>query len=196
MKPIHLNLASRPFRDYRPVYAAVVIMALLTALLALYNVDTYLLYRTETRTTRGNIAKLDEQLAVEKRATDTLNQQLRGIDLKLLASQTEFANTQLAERAFSWSELLDRLERVLPPDVRLQSVMPTFSKDGLVHLSMTLTAKTGQGLSATINRFNGDPRFANAFPNNETNETLNGAGGEYRIILGVDYRPSIARRVE
>lgn len=191
MKPIHLNLASRPFRDYRPVYAVVVIMALLTAFLALNNVDTFLRYRSETKTTRANIAKLEQQIADEQGQTQTLTQRLKGVDLKLLTSQTEFANAQLAERAFSWSELLDRLERVLPPDVKLQSVSPTFSKDGLVHLSMTCVTKTGEGLTATINRFNADQHFANAFPANETQGV-----GEYRISLGVDYRPSIARRVE
>lgn len=192
MKPIHLNLASRPFRDYRPVYAAVVLMALLTAFLALNNVDTFLRYRTETKTTRADIAKLELQIADEHRRAETLAQRLRGVDLKLLASQTEFANAQLAERAFSWSELLDRLEKVLPADVRLQSVSPTFDKDGLVHLSLICITKTGEGLTATINRFNGDPQhFANAFPANET-----AAVGEYHFTLGVDYRPSIARRVE
>ncbi len=191
MKPIHLNLASRPFRDYRPVYGVVVVMALLTAFLALNNVDTFLRYRTETKTTRANIDKLEQQIADEQRKADTLSQRLKGVDLKLLASQTEFANAQLAERAFSWSELLDRLERVLPPDVRLQSVTPSFGKDGLVHLSMTCITKTGDGLTATINRFNGDPRFANAFPTVQTANV-----GEYHISLGVDYRPSIARRVE
>jgi Tfp pilus assembly protein PilN len=191
VKPLHLNLASRPFRDYRPVYAAVVLMALLTAFLALNNVDTFLRYRTETKTTRANIAKLELQIADEQRRTETFAQRLRGVDLKLLASQTEFANAQLAERAFSWSELLDRLEKVLPNDVRLLSVNPSFDKDGLVHLSMTCITKTGEGLTATINRFNADPHFANAFPLNETAE-----GTEYHFILGVDYRPSIARRVE
>lgn len=191
MKPIHINLASRPFRDYRPVYAVVVIMALLTAFLALNNVDTFLRYRTETKTTRGDIAKLAQQIADEKQKAQTVTQRLRGFDLKLLASQTEFANSQLAERAFSWSELLDRLEHVLPSDVRLQSVTPSFAKDGLVHLSMTCVAKTGEGLSATINRFNGDPHFANAFPTSEAQNN-----GEWHITLGVDYRPSIARRVE
>ena len=191
MKPIHLNLASRPFRDYRPVYAVVVIMALLTAFLALNNVETFLRYRLETKTTRANIARLEEQMASEQKQNAALTQRLKGVDLKLLASQTEFANSQLAERAFSWSELLDRLERVLPSDVRLQSVTPTFGKDGLVHLAMTCVAKTGDGLTATINRFNGDTHFANAFP---TSETV--TAGEYRFTLGVDYRPSIARRVE
>jgi Tfp pilus assembly protein PilN len=191
VKPIHLNLASRPFRDYRPVYAAVVVMALLTAFLALNNVDTFLRYRTETKTTRANIAKLEDQISDEQRRTETLTQRLRGVDLKVLASQTEFANAQLAERAFSWSELLDRLERVLPADVRLQSVVPMFGKDGMVHLSMTCVTKTGAGLTATINRLNGDGHFANAFPTTET-LTL----GEYHFTLGVDYRPSIARRVD
>ena len=41
MKPLHLNLASRPYRDYRPVYAAVVAMSLVTAFLMLNNVETY-----------------------------------------------------------------------------------------------------------------------------------------------------------
>ena len=109
MKPIHLNLASRPFRDYRPVYAVVVVIALLTAFLALNNVDTFLRYRTETKATRANIDKLEQQIADEQHKTDALTQRLKGVDLKLLASQTEFANAQLAERAFSWSELLDRL---------------------------------------------------------------------------------------
>jgi len=191
VKPIHLNLASRPFRDYRPVYAAVVLISLLTAFLALNNVDTFLRYRTETRTTRADITKLEEQVADEQRLSEALTQRLRGVDLKLLSSQTEFANSQLAERAFSWSELLDRLERVLPTDVHLQSVTPAFDKDGLVHLSMMCVAKTGEGLTATLNRFNIDPHFANAFPTSETQQS-----GEWHFTLGVDYRPSVARRIE
>ncbi|HXH91358.1 MAG TPA: hypothetical protein VNN25_07240 [Thermoanaerobaculia bacterium] len=192
MKPIHLNLASRPFRDYRPVYAAVVVMALLTAFLALNNVDTLLRYRTETKTTRADISQLEQQTADERQKADALAQRLRGVDLKLLSTQTEFANTQLAERAFSWSELLDRLERVLPDDVRLQSVTPTFDKDGLVHLTMMCVAKSGTGLSSTINHFNGDSHFANAFPSSEVVEP----SGERRISLSVDYRPTITRSIE
>ena len=41
MKPIHLNLASRPYRDYRPVYAVVVLLSLATAFLMLNNIETY-----------------------------------------------------------------------------------------------------------------------------------------------------------
>jgi Tfp pilus assembly protein PilN len=192
VKPIHLNLASRPYRDYRPVYAVVVVMALLTAFLALNNADTWLRYRTETQTTRAKIDQLDKQTEDEQRRTAELTHRLKGVDVKLLAGRTQFANARLAERAFSWSELLDRLERVLPGDVRIDSVAPSFSKEGLVHLSLQCTAKTGQGMLATLDRLNHDPEhFVNAFPGSEDN-----TGTGFRFVIAVDYRPSITRPVE
>jgi Tfp pilus assembly protein PilN len=191
LKPLHLNLASQPYRDYRPVYAVVVVMSLLIAVLMLNNVDTYYRYKTETKTTRATIDKLQTQAEQEKALATAADNQLRSFNLTALGNETQFINARLAERAFSWSELLDRLEKVLPNDVRLQSVTPTFDKDGLVHLSMTCVTKTGEGLTATINRFNGDQHFATAFPASET-----AMASDYHFTLGVDYRPSIARSVE
>lgn len=191
MKPIHLNLAARPHRDDRPYIAVVVIGSLLIAYLTVTNFDTWYRYRNETQTTRAKIDSLQHQTEEEQRRTDELNQRLRAVDVKMLATQTQFANARLAERAFSWSELLDRLERVLPDNVRIDSVAPTFGKNGLVHLTLQCVAKNGDGLVTTIDRFNRDNHFANAFPANE-DHTDQG----YRFNLGVDYRPSIARSVE
>lgn len=191
MKPIHLNLAARPHRDYRPYIAAVVVSSLLIAYLTVTNFDTWYRYRNETQTTRAKIETLQRQTEEEQRRADSVNQRLRAFDVKLLATQTQFANARLAERAFSWSELLDRLERVLPNNVRIESIAPSFGKTGLVHLTLLSVAKTGDGLVTTLDRFNRDSHFANAFP---ANEELTDQG--YRFNLGVDYRPSIARSVE
>jgi Tfp pilus assembly protein PilN len=191
MKPLHLNLASRPYRDYRPLYAVVVAASLLIAFLMLNNVDTALRYSQETRTTREKIVELERQTAAEQRRTAELNQRLRSINVKGLAEQTEFANARLAERAFSWSELLDRMERVLPNDVRIESIAPSFAKDGLVHLSLSAMAKNSDGMVNTLNRLNADHQFSNAFP---TSEERTDSGWHFGI--GVDYRPTIARVVE
>lgn len=191
MKPIHLNLAARPHRDYRPYVAAVVAGSLLIAYLTVTNFDTWYRYRNETQTTRSKIEALDRQTIEEQRRADEVNQRLRSVDVKTLATQTQFANARIAERAFSWSELLDRLERVFPNNVRIDSISPSFAKSGLVHLTLQCVAKNGDGLVTTLDRFNRDGHFANAFPANEDhNET------EYKFNLGVDYRPSIARPVE
>jgi Tfp pilus assembly protein PilN len=188
VKPLHLNLASRPYRDYRPVYAVVVASSLLIAFMMLNNIDTYYRYIRETKSTRNKISDLERQTEQEQRQTADLNQRLRAFNVKLLSEQTQFVNARLAERAFSWSELLDRLERVLPDDVRLESIAPNFGKDGYVHLTLAAVGKNSESMVHMLDRLNHDPRFSNPFP---TAEDRNDTG--YRFGIGVDYRPLVTR---
>lgn len=189
MKPIHLNLASRPYEDKRLFIMTVVGISIVIAALLFTNIDTYLRYRVQTQTTRSTIAALDAQTEQEHRRAETVKQQLSRIDVASLSKQTAFINTQLAQRAFSWSELLDRLESVLADDVRVTSIAPGFRPDGSVLLNMTVEAKTADGLVDMLKRFSRDPQFANAFPANETAVP----GGGYRITLSVDYKPTTLR---
>lgn len=191
MKPLHLNLASRPYRDERSFIAVVVVGSLLIAYLTLTNFDTWYRYRNETQETRSKIAALEKQAADERARTDTLNQRIRGVDVKKLAAQTQFANTQLAQRAFSWSELLDHLERVLPDFVRIESIAPTFGDNGDVTLTLQCVARDPDGLLKTLTRFNQDPQFSRAFPANEDH-----IPDGYRFTLGVLYRPTAAKVVQ
>jgi hypothetical protein len=185
VKPIHLNLASHPYRDYRPVYVVVVAMSLLTAFLMLNNIETYYRYEHDTRATSTKIEQLESQTRQEKQRQEIAERQLRNLDLAMLDAQTRFVNAKLAERAFSWSTLLDELESVLPQDVRLVSVAPSFSGDGTIGLALDFEAKGPNGMIATINRMNADPQFANPFPGSEQ---LTEAGG-YKFNLSAQYRP-------
>ncbi len=191
MRALHLNLASRPYRDYRQLYAVVVVASLIIFFLMLNNVETGFRYLRDTKSTRMRINNIERQAAQEERRARDLDQQLRAVNVKLLASETRFANARLAERAFSWSELLDRLERVLPDDVRVRSIAPSFSKGGLVHLTLAANGKAGDSMVRTIDRFNHDPHFANPFPSSEEHTET-----DYRFGISVDYRPSVARVVE
>lgn len=184
MKPIHLNLASRPYRDYRPVYATVVVMSLLAAFLMLQNVDTYVRYTHETRNTRAKIAAVEAETARERQREQAVQAQLKGLDLVRLDAQTKFVNAKLQERAFSWSTLLDQLESVLADDVRLMSVAPSFREDGTIALALDLRSKAGDGMTRTINRMNADPQFSNPFP---SGESMTPEG--YAFDLQVEYLP-------
>ena len=191
MKAIHLNLASRPYRDDRPFVAVVVVGSLLIAFLTLTNFDAWYKYRNETQSTRTKIASLEQQAEQERARTDALNQRLRGVDTKLMSKQVQFANAAIAERAFSWSELLDRLEHVLPDYVRIESISPSFAQNGLVHLTIQCVARDSDGMSVSINRLNAEGRFSNPFPS-----SIDHTDQGYRFVLSVDYRPSIARSVQ
>jgi hypothetical protein len=187
VKPIHLNLAARPYRDYRPVYAVVVVLSLLTAFLMLNNVDTYYRYIHETQATRAKIAEIEEQARIEKQKEETARQRVKGLDLVKLDQQSHFINAKLAERAFSWSRLLDGLESILADDVRLVSVSPNFTPDGPIQLSMNFEAKSGDGMITTINRMNADPHFREVFPSNETARD----DGTYQFTLSAQYQPDL-----
>lgn len=189
MKPIHLNLASRPYRDYRPVYAVVVAMSLLTAFLMLNNVETYYRYQHDTRSTSGSIESIESKIAQERQRQEIAQRQLKNLDLATLDAQTRFINAKLNERAFSWSTLLDELESVLAQDVRLISVAPKFNPDGTIALTLNFEAKGPMGMITTINKMNADPQFSNPFPDNEQ---LNDSG-VYTFNLHVQYRPPDVR---
>jgi hypothetical protein len=184
VKPLHLNLASRPYRDYRPVYAAVVAMSLVTAFLMLNNVETYYRYTRDTRSTRTKIASIEAQTQQERERERTVQQRTKGLDLGRLGAQTSFVNAKLAERAFSWSTLLDELESVLADDVRLVSVAPTFGDNG-IQLSLDFVSKSANGMIKTVNRMNADPQFLHPFP---SSQSVLETGG-YAFSLTVQYLP-------
>ena len=190
MRPLHANLAATPYRDYRPLYAVVVVVSVLIAFLMLNNIDTYYRYVRETRTTREQIARIESQVQSERRRADMATAQTKGMDLVTLGKQTKFINAQLAERAFSWSELLDRLEDVMPRDVRITSIAPSFTETGVVRLNLMCEAKTDTGMVSTITQFQKSPHFVNPFPTSE-----DGTGTSWRFGMGVDYKPSIPRKV-
>ena len=191
MKPIHLNLAARPYRDYRPVYAVVVVMSLVTAFLLLNNIETYYRYIRETKSTRSEIAKIEGQVQEERRKREAAQQRLATLDLNRLDKQTKFVNARLTERAFSWSTLLDELESILADDVRLQSVSPKFEDNGTIFLTMSFRSKSSDGMITTINRMNGNPRFRNPFPSRESFSE-----GTYSFDLVAQYIPEPPKRSE
>jgi type IV pilus assembly protein PilN len=192
LRTFHLNLATRPYRDYRPVYAVVVAASLLTAVLLLQNIDTYFKYTQETRTTRGGIAELERRTADEQRTADQLSKRVATVNVKTLNAEARYVNTQIAQRAFSWSELLDQLETVLPRSVRVNTLSPSFDKSGSVHLSLACSTKSADGLIDTINGLNRAARFSRPFPTN----TMTDERGVTNFSIGVDYLPNLPRRVE
>ncbi|MBV9497404.1 MAG: hypothetical protein JOZ54_24420 [Acidobacteria bacterium] len=192
MKPIHLNLASRPYRDYRPVYAVVVVTSLIIAYMMLNNIETFYHYRRSTSSTRADIDRYEAQADQESRRATAVDAQLKSLNLGALDNKTRFINAQLAQRAFSWSELLDHLENVITEDVRITSIAPSFDTNGTVHLNLSCEGKTPDSMVKTLEHFNKEGNFFNPFPKVETAQEKGG----YTFGIGVDYRPSVVKVVQ
>lgn len=186
VRPLHLNLASKPFRDYRGVYAVVAATFALSALLMIVNVRTGYYYYVSTRETRGEIAAIEAEARQERARAKELETQLRGVDTGRLAIETTFINAQIAQRAFSWTLMLDTLERIVPRNVRVLHLSPTVKPNGETRLSMGFAAKNSGGMVELLNRLFADDRFSRPFPSGEsTNDS-----GEQQFQITVDYDPA------
>lgn len=185
MRAFHLNLASKPFRDYRPIWLVAAALAIVSVLMLIDNARTAYRYFANTEAKRAEIDRLQKQTDDEERQAKSIQEQLRGFNRKSLNMQTQFINGQIAERAFSWSKLLDQLERVVPKDVRLTSLNPTVNADGSTRLLLNCVAKSSDGLVDLIQRMQADPHFVSPFPQQQNIMDT----GLHQFSIETGYRP-------
>lgn len=123
------NLARQPFVNARP--ARRVGAALWVAALALLAWNA-LAYQRSGTGVAGKAAELERLRAETDRAqarAETLETDLRRADLERANQRTDYLNRRIAERAFSWNLLLDRLIETMPRGVRLVRLAPEGFRD-------------------------------------------------------------------
>lgn len=184
MKPLHLNLASDPWQNSRPFWITVGITAAVIAILLINNVQAAWRYYVETEETRAAISEIQARTTAEAQNARRLQERLETMDRADLMRRVDFVNSQIVERAFSWSQLIDHLERVLPNDVRLTTLRPMIEDEGPILLSLSCIAKDQDAYVDTIRQITADPYFENPYPLSESSE-----GGEVKFTLRVTYRP-------
>ena len=121
---IRTNLSTRPFYNESAVRLWLTILAILAVAATLFNGSRVLRY-SRSDTALATQASRDEARAAEVRATAV---RLRAsVDTKQVdaaSMEARQANDLIDRRTFSWTELFNRLETTLPPEVRITSVRP------------------------------------------------------------------------
>jgi len=164
MRPL-VNLSSQPFRNRRLFWLAILLLFIVPAYFGLGAI--------------GDLARRQAQID----ALDAEIQRLEGgikagakpapADVKISADrnlQLVAASELIARRAFSWSQLLDDIERNLPGGVRVlrvavAQVQPNergaagVVNESAATLIMTVIGKNGADVTTMINKFQESRRF-------------------------------------
>ena len=164
---IRTNLSTRPFYNERLVRLALILLAVVVIGATVFNVTRILRYsRSDTRL--ATQASRDEARAADLRQQAA---QLRAsVDLKQIEQASEGArqaNDLIDRRTFSWTELLNRFETMLPDDVHLNSVRPRVDRDVGVLLRVAVAARGIDDVSAFIEKLDESGVFANVRPAEE-----------------------------
>jgi Tfp pilus assembly protein PilN len=193
-----LNLARRPFVNSRPVTRAALLLWLLGALLLAGNVSLFWSYLESSQETRVKLAKVERDIAAERQKISALSGQISGLNLDQENRQVAYLNRKIAERAFSWSQLFDRIAEVLPQGVRLlrlspqnvvekesggrQSGPPAAEKNTPITLLVTGQAKSDEALSQFVDKLFAHPSFAEPNLAHEAREEDNLLRFELKVL--------------
>ena len=125
---LDINLASQPYEDARQFWmrwgTAVGAVALFTLVLLALNISGWL------------NARRDRETIAQKRAMIADRDQLRANAEKILnlpqnrstRDQSQFLNGLIERKAFSWTRVLENLEKVMPPRVHLIAINPNWMR--------------------------------------------------------------------
>ncbi len=189
------NFARRPFQDDRPVHVAAAALLILGAALLFANARLFTEYRREVADTHADIAALEERKLSADQKADAAKSTLSSYKLSSLAEESRGLAKIVAERRFSWTTLLARLERTLPSEVGLAHLQPRFEKDGEVWLDMQFYARSRDAVIKTIAALAKDPALEGVELKSETAGEP-GAADPFQFSLGARYEPENRRPAE
>lgn len=187
-----LDFARRPFLDERPVWAVVTVALLAGALLLTANIRLYAAFRRDVAHVLAEIEELRLRSDVAAKASGEARGVLQSYKLSSLAVESESLLRLVAERRFSWTGLLARLERTVPPDVRLARLTPHFDTAAEVKLDIGLVGRSPESVVKTIAALSADPTFHDVELKSEAGPERGTPEG-YSFDLAVVFVPEVRR---
>ncbi|MDY7091753.1 MAG: hypothetical protein SX243_02140 [Acidobacteriota bacterium] len=168
----NLNLARRPFYNSRPIIRLAIFLWIVGGLLLVINAQRYYSFFTGSEDRADELQTLEARVDEHEERIEDLRDGLREYRIASQNAQVTFLNQKIAARTFGWSELFDRLEDVLPNDVRISSLTPRRPEnrrnrrnreqrieDGQVRLALRGVAKTFEAELDLLDRLFQHPSF-------------------------------------
>src|SRR6201988_3314154 len=133
---IDINLASQPYEDARQFWmrwgTAVGALGLLTLVLLTLDVTGWL----NARRDRAGIAQKQAMIADRDNIRANAEEFLNRPENRTTRDESQFLNSLIERKSFSWTRVLESLEKVMPARLHLVSITPQLDEDNQLALKM------------------------------------------------------------
>ena len=184
-----INLASQPYEDARQFWmrwgTGVGVAGLFTLLLLTLTTTGYVNARRDRATmaaTRTLIADRDQKRA---NAEAFLNRP----ENRTTRDESQFLNQLIVRKAFSWTRVLENLEKVMPPRVHVVSISPGLDDDNQLALKMTVAGDSRDRAIELARRMEESGRFAQTNIVQERSTQTATSGDTEQIDIAAIYIP-------
>ncbi len=182
---VPINLASEPFRRDRPMLigsavAGVLLLALLGLLISLNLTE-----RTRLASTRKDVDRLERQLRVIAIEQAKLDAVLRKPENAQALDRSVLLNSLLLRKGISWTKIFADLEKILPHNVRVNSIRPSVNAQNQIMLEMNVGAEQTEPLLQLLIKLENAEQFGHV----AVSSILPPSQSEplYRYVVNVNY---------
>lgn len=198
VNPLDLNLASRPIRNNTLLWVAHA--ALLLGVLGgtVWNITGYVQHRRDLGVLNAERDSFDSRMSDLQRRENAARRGIANHDLKDLSLRASKARDVIERKALSWTRLFNRMEEVLPYEVRMASIRPVFAfgrraaserdklPPGSVPVSVEGSAKTLEAFFEFERALIHDPHFDRVEPHRFNRSDGNEVVFEMRFLYFPD----------
>jgi Tfp pilus assembly protein PilN len=165
---LDINLASQPYEDARQFWmrwgTAVGVVALLALILVALDVTGWV----NARRDRAAIAEKEAMIADRDRLRTEAERTLNLPQNRTTRDESQFLNQLIERKAFSWTRVLESLEKVMPPRVHLIAISPQLDEDNQLGLKMSVAGDSRDRALELARRMEESHRFAQTQVTSET----------------------------
>jgi type IV pilus assembly protein PilN len=160
---LDINLASRPYEDARQFW-----LRWGTALVAAGALTLFLVAATFTgwlnaRRDHAQIADLRSQIAERDQRRQRAEEFLNRPENRTTRDESEFLNDLIDRRSFSWTHVLEDLEKVMPARLHLVSIHPELDEDNQLKVKMMVAGDSRERAIELARRMEDSRRFSQTY---------------------------------
>jgi hypothetical protein len=167
---LRTNLSTRPFYNDRAVRIGLALIAVIAVGLTAFNLVQVMSLRAQGADQRTVASDNETEARNLKEKARVIRQSIDRAALDAVQAAAKEANDLIDRRAFSWTDLFNRFEKTLPPDVRVTAVQPQVDADGRMLVTVTVVSKKSEDLDDFIDALEKTGAFSGMLPRSETSD--------------------------
>lgn len=156
---LDINLASHAYEDTRRFWlrwgGSLALLAVITLALIFYTVMGWF----DARRDRQTIASLKAQIAERDRENAAAEAFLNRPENRTIRDRSQFLNELIERKAFSWTQVFQDLEKVMPARLHVVSIRPELNDANQLEIKLLVAGESRERALDLVRRMEESPRF-------------------------------------
>jgi type IV pilus assembly protein PilN len=189
---VEINLATRPYEDAGPFWLRWGGALAATAVVTLVLLYTVLAGWSGARRDRSLIAQREEQIAARDQEKAKAEAILNLPENRSTRDRSQFLNDLFRRKAFSWTQVFEDLERVMPARLHLVSIQPATTPDKQLQIKLVVAGESRERALELVRKMESSQHFQETQIQQESSEGGQTPGDNVHFDISAVYVPERA----